>query len=127
MKKYHILLTAIALLVASVASAQVQRDSVKVFFRQGKADFDPFYEGNARRLTDFINKAKGLQRDTLVTLDRVMVVASSSPEGAAEVNERLADNRAQKIADYLHQNFTFDQNAFEVYFNDLVIDCIAVG
>ena len=119
MKTHHILLTVIACMIASLASAQVQRDSVKVYFRQGKSDFDAFYEGNARRLNDFTNKAKVLQRDTLVTLDRVMVIASSSPEGSAEVNERLAYNRANNIADYLHQNIRFDQNAFEVYFKDL--------
>lgn len=119
MRTHHLLLTAIALMVASLASAQVQRDSVKVYFRQGKSDFDPFYEGNARRLTEFTNKAKILQRDSLVTLDRVMVIASSSPEGSPEVNERLAYNRANNIADYLHQSIRFDQNAFEVYFNDL--------
>lgn len=119
MRKYHILLTTIALLTASLASAQVQRDSVKVYFRQGQSVFEPFFNGNVRRLNDFTNRAKALQRDTLVTLERVMVIASASPEGSAEVNERLAYNRAQKIADYLHQNFTFDQNAFEVYFNDL--------
>ena len=119
MRKYHILLTTIALLTASLASAQAQRDSVKVYFRQGQSVFEPFFNGNVRRLNDFTNRAKALQRDSLVTLDRVMVIASASPEGAAEVNERLAYNRAQNIADYLHQNFTFDQNAFEVYFNDL--------
>ena len=119
MRKYHILLTTIALTLATLASAQVERDSVKVYFRQGQSQFEPFYEGNARRLTDFMNKAKILQRDTLVTLDRVRVVATASPEGAAEVNERLAYNRAQRIAEYLHQNLSFDQNSFEVYFNDL--------
>ena len=119
MREYRILLITLALSVAALASAQVQRDSVKVYFRQGQSQFDPFFNGNARRLNDFTNRAKALQRDSEVTLERVMVIASASPEGSAEVNERLAYNRAQKIAEYLHQNFTFDQNAFEVYFNDL--------
>lgn len=119
MREYRILLITLALSVAALASAQVQRDSVKVYFRQGQSQFDPFFNGNIRRLNDFTNRAKALQRDSEVTLERVMVIASASPEGSAEVNERLAYNRAQKIAEYLHQNFTFDQNAFEVYFNDL--------
>lgn len=119
MRKIHTLLTLMALTVSALASGQVQRDSVKVYFRQGQSVFEPFFNGNVRRLNDFTNRAKALQRDTLVTLDRVLVIASASPEGAAEVNERLAYNRAQNIANYLHQNFTFDQNAFEVYFNDL--------
>lgn len=119
MKKIHILPVLMALTVSSLAFGQVQRDSVKVYFRQGQSSFDPFFSGNVRRLNDFTNRAKALQRDSLVTLDRVMVIASASPEGSYEVNERLAYNRAQNIAGYLHQNFTFDQNAFEVYFNDL--------
>ena len=36
-----------------------------------------------------------------------------------EVNERLAYNRAQNIAAYLHQNIRFDENAFEVSFKDM--------
>ena len=119
MRKYHILLTTIALLFAALASAQVQRDSVRVYFRQGKSDFDPFFNGNGRQLNDFINRAKIQQRDTLVSLDRVQVISSASPEGSAEANERLAYNRAQNIAAYLHQNMRFDLNAFEVYFNDM--------
>ena len=119
MKPSRILLTTIALAVSALAFAQPQRDSVKVFFQQGKSEFDPFFEGNIRRFTDFTNKAKALQRDSLVLLDRLVVLATASPEGSREVNERLAYNRAHNIADYLHQTIRFDENALEVYFNEL--------
>ena len=119
MRAIHCLLTTIALSLAALASAQeIQRDSVKVYFRQGKSDFDPFYESNIRRLTDFTNKAKILQRDTLVTLERVMVMASASPEGSYAVNERLAYHRAQNIAQYLHQSLRFDENAAVIIRDD---------
>lgn len=121
MKKTPLILltTTIALLFATLASAQVQRDSVKVYFQQGKSTLDPFFAGNSRRLTEFTNKAKILQREDNVTLDRVMVVAYASPEGSMEANERLAYNRARSISEYLHMNLRFDENAFEVYYRDM--------
>ncbi len=120
MKKIRFyLLTTMALTLSALASAQVLRDSVVVYFAQGKSAFDPFYEGNARRLMEFTNKAKSLQRSADLVLDRVVVVARASPEGSLEVNERLAYNRAQNIAAYLHQNIRFDENAFEVSFKDM--------
>lgn len=121
MKKTRIFLltTSLALLFASLASAQVQRDSVQVFFQQGKSEIDPFYKNNSRRLLEAINQAKVLQRDPEVTLDRVVVIAYASPEGAAETNERLAYNRAMNISDYIRQNLRVDENAFEMYFRDM--------
>ena len=119
MKPLRILLTTIALSVCSLALAQPQRDSVKVYFQQGKSEFDPLFESNFRRLSDFTNKAKAVQRDSLVLLDRLVVLATASPEGTREVNERLAYERAQNIADYLHKTLRFDENALEVSFKEM--------
>ena len=120
MKKIRFyLLTTIALTLTSLASAQVLRDSVVVYFAQGKSTFDPFYEGNARRLQEFTNKAKALQRSTDLVIDRVVVESYASPEGSYEVNERLAYSRGQNILAYLRENFRFDENQYEVSFKDM--------
>lgn len=120
MKKIRFyLLTTIALTLTSLASAQVLRDSVVVYFAQGKSTFDPFYEGNARRLQEFTNKAKALQRSTDLVIDRVVVESHASPEGSYEVNERLAYSRGQNILAYLRENFRFDENQYEVSFKDM--------
>lgn len=120
MKKIRFyLLTTIALTLTSLASAQVLRDSVVVYFAQGKSAFDPFYEGNARRLQEFTNKAKALQRSTDLVIDRVVVESHASPEGSYEVNERLAYSRGQNILAYLRENFRFDENQYEVSFKDM--------
>lgn len=120
MKKIRFyLLTTIALTLTSLASAQVLRDSVVVYFEQGKSAFDPFYEGNARRLQEFTNKAKALQRSTDLVIDRVVVESYASPEGSYEVNERLAYSRGQNILAYLRENFRFDENQYEVSFKDM--------
>ena len=119
MKRIHLILTTIALFVAAPAFAQLQRDSVKVYFRQGKTEFDPHFEGNGRRFTEFSNKARAKQRDTTVNISRVIVYASASPEGSMELNERIAYSRAQNIAEYLSLTLRFDPSHFEVHFNDL--------
>ena len=123
--KYKALATLLGLALCLGASAQVQRDTVKVYFQQGKSEFDPFYRDNGRRLVDFTNRAKAMQRDTLVNLERLVLVAASSPEGLAEKNEKLTYSRASSIVDYLHTNLNFDENALEVYFNDLDYDLLA--
>lgn len=114
------LTTCLFLLLAASAFAQtVQRDSVSVFFRQGKSEFDPYYEGNARRLFDFTNKAKQLQRSPDAQMERVIVISSASPEGSEEVNAKLTYNRAMNILSYLRRNLKFDENDFEIELKDL--------
>lgn len=114
--RIHTLLATIALAVSLVASAQeVRRDSVKVYFPQGKSELDPFFEGNGRRLLEFVNAAKQALREGQQT--RLLVVACSSPEGSPALNERLAYQRARSISDYLHANLDFDENLFEMDFN----------
>ncbi len=109
-----------ALLFPVLAFAQsLARDSVKVYFRQGKTEFDPSYQGNGRRFTDFSNKARAKQRDTTVNITRVLVYASTSPEGTAEANERIAYSRAQNIAEYLSLMLHFDPSSFEVHLREL--------
>jgi len=124
MKYRRLYATLFGLALCLCASAQVQRDTVKVFFQQGKSEFDPFYRDNGRRLVDFTNRAKAMQRDTLISLERLVLVAASSPEGLAEKNEKLTYNRAGSIVDYLRTNFNFNENALEVYFNDLDYDAL---
>ena len=123
MKRLRHILTLTALLMGMALcpriSAQVQRDSVKIYFRQGKSEVDPLYESNLSRLTEFTDRARALLRDTLVTLQRVRLIATTSPEGLAEVNERLSNARANQVADYLREHFEFDERVFELSFRDV--------
>ncbi|MCR4860782.1 MAG: DUF3575 domain-containing protein [Bacteroidales bacterium] len=113
--RLHTVLTLFALSVSLLVSAQeIRRDSVKVFFPQGVGEFDPAFETNGRRLTDFINAAKQARRDSLLAPGRMTVVSCSSPEGPAALNEKLSWRRATGIADYLRKNFGFDENTLEV-------------
>lgn len=115
-----LLLTAMALLAPASASAQTQRDSVRILFRQSRTEFDPYFGGNGRRFAAFSDKVRSLQRDTSASILRVFVDACSSPEGFAEVNEKIARSRAQNIAEYLSLSLGFDPDSIEV--NYKIID-----
>ena len=116
----HPLTACLCLLLSVLASAQtLQRDSVSVYFHQGKSDFDLYYEGNVHRLIDFTNRVKQLQRSAEAQMERVVIVASASPEGSAEANSRLTYNRAMNILDYLHKHLSFSENDVEIELRDL--------
>jgi len=120
MRTIRYLLFAVLLLLPATAFAQeVRRDSVKVFFRQGKSQFDPVFQDNVWRLTEFSNKVKRLQRDSTARIEHVRIIGSASPEGTHEINLRLTHERARSILEYLHPYLEFDENACEVVLNEL--------
>lgn len=116
----YVLLTALLLLPALVSAQEVlQRDSVKVYFHQGRSQFDPLFQENVWRLSELSNRVKQLQRDSLCRIERVEVIGSASPEGSDEINRRLTRDRAYSILDYLRPHLQFDEKNFEVVFNQL--------
>lgn len=114
--KFHFLQVMVLLLLMTSlpAPAQTLQDSVRVYFKQGKADFDPFYEGNGRHISEFIDGFRRLQRDSTLTVRQVHIFASASPEGSVRKNEQLAYDRANAIADYLTDRIRFDRSALTV-------------
>ena len=95
----YCLITALLLLpVLSFAQEVLQRDSVRVYFRQGKSAFDPVFQDNVWRLAELSNRVKQLQLDSMARVERVEVIGSASPEGSDEVNRRLTHERARNCA-----------------------------
>lgn len=126
MRKIRYALLALFLLLPALILAQeVRQDSVKVYFQQGRSKFDPMFQDNVWRLTEFSNKVKQLQSDSLARIERMQVIGSASPEGSQEVNRRLTHERAQSILDYLRPHLQFDEKNFEVVFNQLDWDFLA--
>ena len=116
----YCLITALLLLpVLSFAQEVLQRDSVRVYFRQGKSAFDPVFQDNVWRLAELSNRVKQLQLDSLARIERVEVIGSASPEGSYEVNRRLTQERARAILEYLRPHLRFDESNFKVTFKQL--------
>lgn len=92
-----------------MAGAQVEREtqeSVKVYFRQGETKFDLNYKDNGVSLRKYAEEIKAYQQDTLVNFRQVRIVASVSPEGTTQANERVARLRAKSIVDWINQEFS---------------------
>lgn len=117
--RYCLITTLLLLPVLSFAQEVLQRDSVKVYFRQGKSAFDPVFQDNVWRLAELSNRVKQLQLDSLARIERVEVIGSASPEGSYEVNRRLTQERARAILEYLRPHLRFDESNFKVTFKQL--------
>ena len=95
------------------ASAQEQRDSLIIYFRQGIAIYEPDFKGNKQRMDEFINRIHEVQRDSLLKIMNVSYIAAASPEGYRTNNEILAKRRAASISNYLHKHISFSDKAIE--------------
>ena len=83
----------IGLMGCGLSSAQVQKDSVKIYFHQGKHILEPAFKSNQQMLDKI---------DRLVfKLEKVEVIGAASPEGSVQLNERLSQKRAQELFNYL--------------------------
>ena len=80
-----------------------ERDSVKIYFRQGKTDLIPELRGNQTALNRIIKKLRNNHADTLYQLKEVEVTGAASPEGSIRLNRWLSEERAKVLFDYLAQ------------------------
>ena len=76
-----------------LASAQVTRDSVKIYFHQGKHKLDSTFVSNKQTL-EWIDC-------TVLQVYKIEVVGGASPEGSVSLNKRLSEKRAKVLFDYL--------------------------
>jgi hypothetical protein len=112
MKKTLFLLLLITV-IPMLSSAQIQidnevRKSLKVYFRQGSADLDDDYMGNRVVLSDFARDVKQYYQDSTAKFRRLRVVASASPEGSRDANNRVAKARAAAIANWVGKEIAVD-------------------
>ena len=92
------------------AHAQHQRhadDSLTVYFRQNRSNFEPGYMDNEARCNAFIDHIRGLQCNDLFHIHRVDFIGHASPEGSGQLNESLAKRRAENVIRYLHKKLEF--------------------
>lgn len=89
----RVIALAIICMFASMASAQVIRDSVTIYFQQGKHKLDSTFHDNQKALDK-------LERSVL-RLEKVEIVGVASPEGSVELNKRLSEKRAKALFNYL--------------------------
>ncbi len=77
------------------------RDSVKIYFRQGKIDLDPSLDGNRSALDRITDSLRSSYVDSIYRLEKILVVGGASPEGNVRLNKWLSEKRACVLFDYL--------------------------
>ena len=88
------------LLCGRVVTAQTVheiRDSVKIYFRQGRTELVPELRGNQSSLNQIIKRLRNTNADTLYRLREVEVVGAASPEGSIPLNRELSRKRADVL------------------------------
>ena len=77
------------------------RDSVKIYFKQGKIDLVPELRDNQRALDRIADSLRTSYADSVYRLEKILVVGGASPEGSVELNKKLSEKRAGVLFDYL--------------------------
>ena len=83
------------------AAAQEVRDSVRIYFRQGKTELDLSMPGNRTALNRIADSLRSSYADSVFQLRRILVVGGASPEGSVSLNKRLSVERAESLFNYL--------------------------
>ena len=80
------------------------KDSLQIYFRQGKTLWAPEYMDNDRRLSEFVGRLRELRRSQVMSkISKIYIVSGASPEGSYALNRRLSDGRAERIRNVLKQ------------------------
>lgn len=77
------------------------RDSVKIYFRQGKIDLVPELRDNQKSLDRIADSLRTSYADSVYRLQKILVVGGASPEGSIKFNKWLSEQRAGVLFDYL--------------------------
>lgn len=79
-----------------------QRESrVEIFFNLGESVINSELEGNSEKLNQLVETMRRLQSDPQVTIDRVVVTSSASPEAEMSYNLKLTEERSKAILEFL--------------------------
>lgn len=82
------------------------KDSVKIFFRQGKINLDPTLSGNQWALNRIADTLRSNYADSTYQLRKILVVGAASPEGPPGINRWLSEKRADVLFNHLSQYAT---------------------
>lgn len=86
------------------------RDSVKIYFRQGKIDLVPELRDNRKSLDRIADSLRTSYADSVYRLQKILVVGGASPEGSVKLNRWLSEKRAGVLFDYLSRYGTLQDS-----------------
>ena len=96
------------------SSAQVKRDSVRVYFRQGKSVVDLRYLNNTSHFSLLAERYRQYSRNPQYWLKGIRIVSSASPEASFSLNDRLSQKRADAVLHFLKSQSWLDGSMLQV-------------
>ena len=114
-KKSYIysLMAALLMVFAAPFSLVAQTDAakhetVKVYFRQGSKNIDPNYMNNGEALNQLASLLEPYVLDGTKGKGRIQIMSSASPEGSANTNNTLVEQRNRAITDWMSKRFNVE-------------------
>lgn len=86
----------------------LEKDSVRVYFKGGESFYDPNFGNNKAVLSAYIDRIRKLNCEGL--LDNIVVEGYVSPDGSVSINERLAVQRSDILADIIVREAGVDRS-----------------
>lgn len=90
------------------ASTEFQSDTLDVYFHQGYSTWVPEYMENEERMQAFVERFRKQYSKSRVfsKISKIHIVSGCSPEGYWSFNQRLSQNRANRIRNVLKEYIT---------------------
>ncbi len=110
-----ILLLALFVPVRALAADDGRIPSVRVYFRTGVSALDTTFRGNGETLEAFCKEVNSVLADKGSILEAILVETGASPEGGADLNDRLSIERARSVRTWLLANIPLNASQVKAY------------
>lgn len=97
----HLMLTALTLMSALYLSAEGRKNTFSIYFKTEKTDIDTTAFSNGKTLRSLCNLTSLLKTDSTLVIDKVLYSGYASPEGPADLNRRLSQQRRYILEAYV--------------------------
>ena len=95
------LLAPVSAVAQDVYKQNAHEDTLQVVFRAGQSEIDLLYDSNSKRIADFIGHVSTAYADVAPKDLSLTIFTGASPEGPAELNRRLGEQRGIALRDLL--------------------------
>lgn len=94
--------------------AEEKHESLSFYFPVNRYQIQPGWKENSQKELRLKNLLRQIAQDTTMHLKKIIVTGMCSPEGNYAYNQRLAERRAEAVAEYLLQDREIQRNEIEV-------------
>ena len=115
MSLYRTIFLVFALLVyIGTITAQEQRHSIKLYFRQGDTKIDASYKTNAAELIKLDSLISVTKRDSMLAIEKFEFRSGVSPEGSQDINKQIVMGRLMAISQVVKQKILLPDSVIDM-------------